>query len=93
MTVKRDTPVDNKKIVEGPATMQDSDNFELCAINMQEIVKIASENEKLNKKNAKIVATNVRRPVLSVDLMQGMTISAKTGGKPEQKRESKGMEH
>jgi len=93
MAVNKATTVDNKKITEGPATMRDSNEFEICAIRMQEIVKMTEKNEKPNNKNTKMVATKVRRQVLSTDLMQGMVISARSGGKPDKNRPVDEMVH
>lgn len=91
MAVNKATTVDNKKIIEGPATQYDSNKFGIYAIHMQEIIKTVGKNEKPNKKNAEMVVTNkIARPVLSTDLTQGMTITAKLGGKSSI---SRGMEH
>ena len=75
MSANKATIVDNKKIVEGPATIYDK--FDFCAVHMQEIVKEMRKDGKISKKNAKTVIPNhVVRPILSTELMAGMSIKA-----------------
>ena len=68
MSANKATKVDNKNIVDGPATT--NDNFDICAT----VVKVMSK--KLGK-NSKISVPNyTRREVLSTELMEGMSIKA-----------------
>ena len=80
MPANNATIVDNKKIVEGPATFYDK--FDFYAVHMQEILSEIGKDGKITKKDAKTVIPNhVVRPILSTELMAGMTIPAMLSGK------------
>lgn len=88
MSAKNATTVDNKKIIEGPATIYDK--FDFCAVHMQEIVREIKKEGKITNKNAQTVTPNhIVRPILSTELMAGMSIKATTYEKEVKRGESR----
>lgn len=64
--------VDNKEIVEGPATGKDK--IVICAVHMKEIVKDLENSET-------VISNHVVRTIFSTELDKGITIPAISSGK------------
>ena len=72
--------VDNKKIVDRPATAKDK--FVICAVHMKEIVKDFKNSET-------VIPNHVVRSILSTELDKGMTIPAISSGKERPQGEAR----
>lgn len=80
--------VDNKEIVEGPATGKDK--IVICAVHMQEIFREIGKGGKITDKDAKtVIKDHIVIPILSTELNVGMTIKASSYEKQAKRGEAR----